>query len=38
MTVPTLLGDPPIYDSLTRHAVQQRTAHQSNRENHPSGT
>ncbi len=38
MTVPTLLGDPPIYDSLTRHAAQQRTAHQSNRKNHPSGT
>jgi chloride channel protein, CIC family len=28
MTVPALLGDPPIYDSLTRYAVQQRTVHQ----------
>ena len=36
MTVPTLLGDPPIYDSLTRYAVKQRTAHQSNGKNHPS--
>src|SRR5208282_4925826 len=27
MTVPTLLGDQPIYDSLTRYAVQQRTVH-----------
>jgi len=25
MIVPNLLGDPPIYDSLTRPAVQQRT-------------
>jgi chloride channel protein, CIC family len=24
MTVPTMLGNPPIYDSLTRHAVQRR--------------
>ena len=31
MTVPNLLGDPPIYDSLTRHAVQQRTAQQNNK-------
>jgi CIC family chloride channel protein len=36
MTVPTLLGDPPIYDSLTRYAVKQRTAHQRNGKNHPS--
>ncbi len=36
MTVPTLLGDPPIYDSMTRYAVKQRTAHQSNGKNHPS--
>jgi chloride channel protein, CIC family len=27
MTVPALLRDPPIYDSLTRYAVQQRTVH-----------
>jgi chloride channel protein, CIC family len=27
MTVPALLGDPPIYDSLTRYAVQPRTVH-----------
>jgi CIC family chloride channel protein len=26
MTVPTLLGDPPIYNSLRRHTVQQRAA------------
>jgi CIC family chloride channel protein len=38
ITVPTLLGDPPIYDSLTWYTVQQRTAHQSNGKNHPSGT
>jgi hypothetical protein len=31
-----LLGDPPIYDSLTQYAVKQRTAHQSNGKNHPS--
>ena len=36
MTVPTLLGDPPIYDSLTQFAVKQRTAHRSNGKNYPS--
>ena len=35
MTVPNLLGDPPIYDSLARRAVWQRTAQQSNKKNHP---
>jgi chloride channel protein, CIC family len=37
MTVPTLLGDPPIYDSLRRPGVRQGTAHHSNGKNHPSG-
>jgi len=36
MTVPTLLGDPPNYDSLTRYAVKQGAAQQSKGENHPS--
>ena len=35
MTVPNLLSDPPIYDSLTRYAVRQRTAQQSNEKNYP---
>ena len=37
MMVPNLLGNPPIYDSLTRYAVQQRTAQQSGEKKHASG-
>jgi chloride channel protein, CIC family len=39
MIVPNLLGDPPIYDSLTRDAVRRRTAVQKSRpKKHLSGT
>jgi chloride channel protein, CIC family len=39
MIVPNLLGDPPIYDSLTRDAVRRRTAVQkSSQKKRLSGT
>jgi H+/Cl- antiporter ClcA len=36
MAVPTLLGDPPIYDSLRRPGVMEGTADDGDRKNHPS--